>query len=126
ERPAGGPSRAVAPLARRTVQRLTVPVPEAPMVRFSAVLATVLAVLVSGTACTPPRTPAEVSGLFWQAVRDRDAESVRRLSSSRSAPPAGDVEAVLPVGEVTFGRTIIDNDTAWVETTVEVLAEESL
>jgi hypothetical protein len=96
------------------------------MIRFPSVLAVTLAVLVSGTACTEPRTPAEVSDLFWQAVRDRDAERVRRLSSTRSAPPAGDIEAVLPVGEVTFGRTIIDEDTAWVETTVEVLAQESV
>src|SRR5690606_163736 len=82
--------------------------------------------LMSAAACTEPRTPAEVSDLFWQAVRAGDVDRVRRLSSTRSAPPVAGTEAILPVGEVRFGRTVIDQDTAWVDTTVEVLAQDSV
>ena len=95
------------------------------MVRLLSPFAVVLALLVlTAQGCTEPKAPAEVSGLFWQGVREQDENLVRRHSTDSSAASIDGKEAVLPVGAVSFGRTIIDNDRAWVETTVEVLADE--
>lgn len=91
------------------------------MVRLFLSLPIVLLLL---TACSEPKTPTEVSGVFWKAVKEQDEDRVRRLATAASAASIADAEGVLPLGEVTLGRTVIDKDRAWVDTTVEVLADK--
>jgi hypothetical protein len=87
----------------------------------------IIAVLVISLAmpgCAANLTPIEVSQYFWTAVQNRDNQAIRKYISSAS-PKDNDLTAyILPVSSFALGRTVIDKEQAWVDTTVEIAGEE--
>src|SRR5690606_26692720 len=69
-------------------------------------------------------TPIEVSQEFWTAIQNRDSQTVRKYITSNSAKGNDLTANILPVSSFTLGRTIIDKDHAWVDTTVEIASDK--
>jgi len=82
----------------------------------------IMSVVVSG--CATSLSPIEVSQHFWTGVQNRDSQTIRKYITS-DTPRDGDLTTnILPVSNFTLGRTIIDKDQAWVDTTVDIAGEE--
>ncbi len=82
----------------------------------------VISVMVSG--CATNLSPIEVSQNFWTAVQNKDSQTIRKYITSAS-PRENDLTAnILPVSNFTLGRTVIDKNQAWVDTTVEIAADD--
>ena len=75
------------------------------------------------SACVPRLTPIQVSEKFWQAVQENDADAARHFVTE-DARNRDLTDNILPLEEVTLGRTIIDGDQAWVDTTVVISADK--
>jgi len=85
--------------------------------------------LVTGPGCAANLSPMEVSDGFWKGVKEKDTATVSRyvtsesLESLKQQDPA---KNILPIKQVTLGRTVIEGERAWIDTTVEVAGEEPL
>ena len=94
---------------------------------FIATWVTVL--VVFNAACAANPSPMEVSDGFWKGIREKDAAAVSRyvtaasLESLKNEDPA---TYILPIKDVTLGRTVIDGEHAWIDTTVEVADERPM
>ncbi|MGH8120990.1 MAG: hypothetical protein ACRESK_10295, partial [Gammaproteobacteria bacterium] len=79
--------------------------------------------LAINSGCAASLSPMEVSEGFWKGVKERDNAAVARYVTSASLEtlkqqdPAG---KILPIKQFTLGRTVIEGDHAWIDTTVEV------
>ena len=79
--------------------------------------------LVLSGGCVAGMTPEEVTEAFWKGVREQDETAISRFvtsASKASLSNRGSPGQLLPIGEVTLGRTVIDQDRAWIDTTVVV------
>jgi len=67
------------------------------------------------SACEPPRTPEQVSQLFWQALSEGDVEAAKQLATTRSQHLISQADSR---ENATFntGQIVINGDTAFVET----------
>jgi gas vesicle protein len=74
--------------------------------------------------CEDKLSPIEVSRLFWKGVELRDTTIIKKFISSDSQVNTSSTENILPVRDATFGRTVIEGDMAWVDTTVTIASEE--
>ncbi|MBI4006432.1 MAG: hypothetical protein HY356_07150 [Gammaproteobacteria bacterium] len=74
--------------------------------------------------CAANLTPIEVSERFWTAVQNKDVRAVRNYVSSASLDKKDLTENILPIGEVSLGRTVIDGEQAWVDTTVAISGDD--
>jgi uncharacterized protein YjbJ (UPF0337 family) len=79
-------------------------------------------VLLSG--CQEKLSPIEVSEHFWKGVELRDATIIERFISSDSKIDSSSIENILPVKNTTFGRTVIEGNMAWVDTTATIVSEK--
>ncbi len=79
--------------------------------------------LCAVTACAPDLSPQDVADRFWRAVITADATKIQRYVrvADKSSLEAG--TALLPVTEVSFGRMMIEADSATVTTQVSLLGE---
>ena len=81
---------------------------------FRVVALTLAAVVVTG--CSKPETPQEVAAEFWQAMSEKDADTVADLSTLAAAPAfdsyARDWSDIVP----DFGRVVIDDREATIVT----------
>ena len=76
------------------------------------------------TGCEPGLTPMEVSERFWTAVKNKDTQEIKKYIADGTLTD-GTSENLLPVDDVKLGRTVIDGDNAWVDTTVVIAGKES-
>ena len=89
----------------------------------------VISLLLVATGCAANPSPMEVSEGFWKGVKEQDAAAVSRyvtaesLESLKRQDPGRNV---LPIKEVTLGRTVIEGDHALIDTTVEVADDRPL
>lgn len=80
-------------------------------------------ILLLSSACVEQRSPLQVSEVYWSAVREGDVDTIRRHLIAESMRGPLNIEDLLPISDVRFGRTVIDGDRAWVETTVMVTSD---
>jgi len=74
--------------------------------------------------CEEKLSPIEVSEHFWKGIELRDAMIIERFVSSDSQIDSSSIENILPVNNTSFGRTVIEGDMAWVDTTVTIASEK--
>ena len=91
--------------------------------KYIGITCTVFLLVMVGSGCAANPSPLEVSDGFWKGVKDKDTAAVSRyvttgsLESLKRQDPARNI---LPIKQVTLGRTVIDGERAWIDTTVEV------
>ena len=90
--------------------------------QFFSLLPVICIVVLSG--CEEKLSPIEVSEHFWKGVEMRDATIIERFISSDSQANASSIENILPVKNTAFGRTVIEENMAWVDTTVTIESEK--
>ncbi len=92
------------------------------VIRWAALLALGLA----ATGCEQRLEPQQVAERYWKAVVARDVDAARPFVTRESRTALRFAGNVLPVGDVRFGRTVIDGTVAQVETTVTLLGDKPL
>jgi hypothetical protein len=83
--------------------------------------------MVYSAGCAAHLSPVEVCEGFWQGIKDRDAAAVARHVTSSSLPSLklrNSPADILTINKVSLGRTVIDGDQAWVDTQVELAADD--
>jgi predicted DNA-binding antitoxin AbrB/MazE fold protein len=66
----------------------------------------------------------EVSERFWAAVKDKNANEAKKyITASTLSKDA--TENLLPLDDVYLGRTVMDAERAWVDTTVIIAGDDS-
>ncbi len=82
----------------------------------------VAGLIISG--CAASLTPIEVSERFWTAVKNKDANNIRKYISSNSQNENVLSRDILPLDEISLGKTIIDGEEAWVDTNVIISGDD--
>lgn len=78
------------------------------------------------SACSEKFTPQQVAEKFWAAVESRDVQTIKKLTAEGTISNGDISKHLLPIRNVTYGRTIIDGGNATVETEVEVMSDKPL
>ena len=76
------------------------------------------------TGCDEGLYPIEVSEGFWRAVTDKDINAIEKYSTKDSLTGDELRENILPLDEIILGKTVIDGDGAWVDTTVTISGDK--
>jgi len=76
------------------------------------------------TGCAEGLYPIDVSEGFWRAVKDKDIKAIERYSTEDSLTGDELSENILPLDEIVLGKTVIDGDGAWVDTTVTISGDK--
>jgi len=76
------------------------------------------------TGCDEGLYPIDVSEGFWRAVKDKDINAIEKYSTEDSLTGAELSENILPLDEIVLGKTVIDGDEAWVDTTVTISGDK--
>lgn len=76
------------------------------------------------TGCATNLTPMEVSDQFWTAVKNGDDQSIKKYILKRPGNNAELSDDILPINNYSLGRTVIDKEQAWIDTTVEIAADD--
>ena len=77
--------------------------------------------------CAANLTPMEVSDKFWTAVKNGDDYTVSGCVTSGSIESLKKQDLgrdILPINNISFGKTVIDGEQAWVDTDVEVAGND--
>ena len=77
--------------------------------------------------CAANLSPMEVSDKFWTAVKNGNGQvaSGYVTSGSLESLKNQDLEQdILPINNVSFGKTVIDGEQAWVDTDVEIAGND--
>ncbi|MCZ6804331.1 MAG: hypothetical protein O7D86_10470 [Proteobacteria bacterium] len=78
------------------------------------------------TACEESLYPIDVSEKFWRAVKDKDVKTIQKYSTGDNLTKEDLDENILPLDEIILGRTVIDGDNSWVDTTVTISGDKPL
>lgn len=89
---------------------------------FKLMFLSLVFLLASG--CGEDSYPIDIAEKFWRAVKTKDAETIRKYSSSDSLKTEKPGQDILPLDEITLGKTVIDGDAAWVDTTVTISGDK--
>ncbi len=95
--------------------------------RQSILALLLLSLAFLGTGCAATLTPLEVSDRFWSAVQRNDYNSASNYVTpeSRENYKNSDINQEHPdIKNVSFGKILIDKDQAWVDTTLEIDAQQ--
>ena len=76
------------------------------------------------TGCAEGLYPIDVSEGFWRAVKDKDIKAIEKYSTEDSLTGDELSENILPLDEIVLGKTVIDGDGAWVDTTVTISGDK--
>ena len=76
------------------------------------------------TSCNEGLYPIDVAEGFWRAVKDKDAKAIQKYSTNISLKEDELGENILPLEEITLGKTVIDGESAWVDTTVTISGDK--
>ena len=77
------------------------------------------------TSCNEGLYPIDVAEGFWRAVKDKDTEAIQKYSTNNSLKENELSENILPLDEITLGKTVIDGDSAWVDTAIKISGDKS-
>jgi len=89
--------------------------------KFFGTLVVLLVTAISG--CAASLSPMEVSEGFWKGIKEKDNAAVSRYVTAASQVALKQQDParnILPIKQFTLGRTVIEGDHAWIDTTVEV------
>jgi len=78
------------------------------------------------TACDEGLYPIDVAEEFWRAIKDKDVKTIQKYSTEDSLTGEDLDENILPLDEIILGRTVIDGDSSWVDTTVTISGDKPL
>ena len=78
-----------------------------------------LFVVVLTSACTQPKTPMEVSATFWKSIQARDLNLLYKNVATDSVKKYK-LDDMPAVGKVYLGETVVEEDVARVETSIEI------
>jgi len=81
-------------------------------------------ICLSITGCDEGLYPIDVSEGFWRAVKDKDINAIEKYSTEDSLTGDELSENILPFDEIILGKTVIDGDGAWVDTTVTISGDK--
>lgn len=76
------------------------------------------------TSCNEGLYPIDVAEGFWRAVKNKDTKAIQKYSTNNSLKEDELSENILPLDEITLGKTVIDGDSAWVDTTVTISGDK--
>ena len=76
------------------------------------------------TSCNESLYPIDVAEGFWRAVKDKDTKAIQKYSTNNSLKEDEPGENILPLDEITLGKTVIDGETAWVDTMVTISGDK--
>ncbi|HSR62587.1 MAG TPA: hypothetical protein VLN56_04195 [Gammaproteobacteria bacterium] len=93
------------------------------MLKKFCYIATGMLLVLLASGCAAKLTPMQVSEKFWEAVKNKDTNAARHFVTE-DARNRDLTENILPLEEVTLGRTVIDGEQAWVDTTVVISADK--
>ena len=83
-------------------------------------------VCLFSTACDESLYPVDVAEKFWRAIKDKDVRGIQKYSTEDSLVGEELSENILPLDEIVLGKTVIDGDSAWVDTTVIITGDKPL
>jgi hypothetical protein len=89
----------------------------------------ILSALYLGTAAglaSETLSPHVVTEKFWEAIQRNDLATAHQYIASDSLEKEDLTAPLLPIAQVELGKTIIDKEQAWVETTITVHREETV
>lgn len=92
---------------------------------FHTQLLLLILLVMSVAGCNQGLYPAERAEIFWRAIQAQDTDKLRKSITAKSRQQNDLIKNILPVGQVSLGKTVIDGDHAWVDTTIEIKAEKS-
>jgi len=92
--------------------------------KLSFTCATLLVVFTA--ACAQNLTPQDVAGRFWAAIEQGDAHAVKRYVTAADAAALESLDDVLPITHSVLKRTVIEDDSAFIDTTVTVEGDRPL
>jgi len=81
-------------------------------------------ICLSITGCDEGLYPIDVSEGFWRAVKDKDINAIEKYSTEDNLTGDELSENILPLDEIILGKTVIDGDGAWVDTTVTISGDK--
>ncbi len=89
---------------------------------FKLIFITLICLFLSG--CGEGLYPIDVAEGFWRAVKDKDIKAIEKYSTEDSLTSDKLSENILPLDEIVLGKTVIDGDGAWVDTTVTISGDK--
>ena len=81
--------------------------------------------LLVNTACSKPGTPQDVAAGFWKSIQSMDVNLLYK-NVAKDTVKQYKLDDIPPVGKVFLGETVIEEDRAWIETSVEMIDKENL
>ena len=81
--------------------------------------------ILLNSACGQPETPTEVAAGFWKSIQSRDLNLLYK-QVDRETVKQYKLDDMPAIGMVSLGETVVENDKARVETTVEIKDVNSL
>lgn len=91
-------------------------------ITFKLIFITSICLFMTG--CAEGLYPIDVSEGFWRAVKDKDIKAIEKYSTEDSLTGDELSENILPLDEIVLGKTVIDGDGAWVDTTVTISGDK--
>jgi len=91
-------------------------------ITFKLIFLSLICLFITG--CDEGLYPIEVSEGFWRAVKDKDINAIEKYSTKDSLTGDELRENILPLDEIILGKTVIDGDGAWVDTTVTISGDK--
>ena len=91
-------------------------------ITFRLLILSLICLFITG--CDEGLYPIDVSEKFWRAVKDKDTKAIQKYSSNSSLNGNELGENILPLDEITLGKTVIDGEGAWVDTTVTISGDK--
>ena len=91
-------------------------------ITFKLIFLSLICLFIAG--CDEGLYPIEVSEGFWRAVKDKDVNAIEKYSTKYSLTGDELRENILPLDEIILGKTVIDGDGAWVDTTLTISGDK--
>lgn len=91
-------------------------------ITFKLIFLSLICLFITG--CDQGLYPIDVSEGFWRAVKNKDIKAIEKYSTKDSLTDDELSENVLPLDEIVLGKTVIDGDGAWVDTTVTISGDK--
>ena len=76
--------------------------------------------------CGKDLTPQQVAGKFWAGIERGDARAVKRHVTAADSLSLRTLDDVLPISNTKLNRVVIENETAYIDTTVTVDGDKPL
>ena len=80
-------------------------------------------ILTTLSGCAANLTPMQVSEKFWIAIQNQDSATARKYIAEGTIHTDDVTESILPVNNVALGRTVIEENNAWIDTSVEIAGD---